>query len=81
MLNEYIEGREFSIGIIGNDEDITVLPIQEVDLSNLPGDLSRFYSFEVKAYYKDKTVYHIPASLSEEEQILLENTAIKAYKA
>ncbi len=39
MLNEYIEGREFSIGIIGNDENIKVLPIQEVDLSNLPEDL------------------------------------------
>ena len=81
MLNEYIEGREFSIGIIGNGQDIMVLPIQEVDLSNLPGDLSRFYSFEVKAYYKDKTLYHIPANLSEEEKILLRNTAIKAYNA
>lgn len=81
MLNEYIEGREFSIGIIGNGEDITVLPIQEVDLSNLPDNLLKFYSFEIKAYYKDKTVYHIPAPLNEEEKRLIENTAIKAYKS
>ena len=81
MLNEYIEGREFSIGIIGNDDNIKVLPIQEVDLSNLPEDLLKFYSFEVKAYYKDKTTYHIPAKLNEDEKVLLENTAIKTYKA
>lgn len=81
MLNEYIEGREFSIGIIGNNEDIMALPIQEVDLSNLPNNLLKFYSFEVKSYYKDKTIYHIPADLNVEEKRLLESTAIKAYKA
>ena len=81
MLNEYIEGREFSVGAIGNDKDITVLPIQEVDLSNLPDNLMKFYSFEIKAYYKDKTIYHIPAPLSEEEKALIESAAIRAYKA
>lgn len=81
MLNEYIEGREFSIGIVGNGEDMMVLPIQEVDLSHLPEDLIRFYSFEIKAYYKDKTVYHIPPQLDEGEKRLLEYTAIKAFKA
>jgi D-alanine-D-alanine ligase len=50
MLNEYIEGREFPVGVIGNDRDIIVLPIQEVDLSNLPDNLMKFYSFEIKAY-------------------------------
>lgn len=81
ILNEYIEGREFSVGVIGNGEDISVLPIQEVDLSQLPGDLARFYSFEVKAYHKDKTLYHIPAPLTQEEKELIQSTAIKAYKA
>lgn len=81
LLNEYIEGREFSVGVIGNGEDLMVLPIQELDLSNLPDDFKRFYSFEVKAYYKDLTVYHIPARLSDEERKLLEDTAKKAFRA
>lgn len=81
MLNEYIEGREFSIGLIGNGQDIEVLPIQEIDLSGLPDDLIKFYSFEIKAYYKNKTSYHIPAKLSREEKELLDRTAIRAYKA
>ena len=28
MLNKYIEGREFSIGLVGNDDDITILPME-----------------------------------------------------
>jgi len=81
ILNEYIEGREFSVGIIGNGHDIEVLPIQEVDLSLIPDNLLKFYSFEIKAYHKDKTLYHIPAPLTEEERKLMEETAVKAYKA
>lgn len=81
MLNEFIEGREFSIGILGNEEDIEILPIQEVDLSNLPGDLLKFYSFEIKSYYKSHTQYHIPATLTPEEKKLMEETALKAYRA
>lgn len=80
LLNEYLEGREFSIGLVGNGEDLTALPIQELDLSNLPDGFKKFYSFEVKAYYKNMTVYHIPPRLTEEERKLLENTAKKAFK-
>lgn len=81
MLNQYVEGREFSIGLIGNGENITVLPIQEVDLSGLPDNLLKFYSFEIKSYYKSHTKYHIPANLTEEDKLLIEKTALKAYKA
>ena len=80
MLNEYIEGREFSVCVMGNGEDVTVLPIQEIDLTNLPSNLKKFYSFEVKTYYKDKTVYHIPPRLSDEEIELMEDTVKQAYR-
>lgn len=81
MLNEYIQGREFSVGILGNGDDIQVLPIQEVDLSNLPDNLLKFYSFEIKSYYKSHTVYHVPAQLTEREQKLIESAALKAFNA
>lgn len=81
MLNEFIKGREFSIGILGNEDDINVLPIQEVDLSQLPDDLLKFYSFEIKSYYKSHTQYHIPADLTAEEKDLIEKTSLRAYKA
>lgn len=80
LLNEYIEGREFTVGVIGNDKP-RVLPIEEIDLSKLPENLNKLYSFEVKTYHKPSTVYHVPAPLTDEERKLIEDTAIKAFKA
>ena len=81
ILNEFIQGREFSIGVLGNGEDIEILPIQEIDLSNLPDDLLKFYSFEIKSYYKDHTIYHIPAKLTPEEKKGIETATLKAYNS
>jgi D-alanine-D-alanine ligase len=81
MISEYIEGREFTVGVIGNGENIKVLPILEVDFSNLPNHLNSFYSFEVKFHYADKTIYHVPAKLGKKNKERIEETAIKAYNA
>jgi len=80
MISEYIDGREFTVGILGNDKNISVLPIVEVDFSNLPKHLHKFYSFEVKIHYEDETIYHIPAKLDENTQQRIEEMAIKAFK-
>jgi len=79
LINEYIEGREFTVGILGNDENLKVLPILEIDFSNLPKDLNNIYSFEVKNYYGDKTTYHVPARLDNRIKKVIEKTSIKAY--
>lgn len=81
MLTEYIEGREFTVGVLGNGDNINVLPILEIDFSNIPDRLSKFYSFEVKSHYGDKTVYHVPARLDHKTKKAIEETAINAYKA
>ncbi len=81
MINEFIEGREFTVGVLGNNDNIDVLPILEVDFSNLPDHLNNIYSFEVKVHYGDKTLFHVPARLKEETKKKIENTAVKAYKA
>lgn len=81
ILNEYIQGLELSIGIIGNGDYMRVLPIQELDLLQLPEEMHKFYSFEVKAYLKTHIAYHIPARLSENEYDLISTTAIKAFNS
>ncbi len=81
LINEYIDGKEFSIGVIGNGEATKALAIQEIDLSGLPEDMLQFYSFEVKTYYKSHTQYFIPARLSEEQAKLVETSAIRAYNS
>lgn len=81
MITEYIEGAEFTVGVLGNGDNITVLPILGIGFENLPDDMPKFYSFEIKAYHKDKINYTCPAAISDNLRKRIVNTAIKAYNA
>ncbi|MEO7273616.1 MAG: D-alanine--D-alanine ligase, partial [Vicinamibacterales bacterium] len=57
LIEEYVEGREIYVGVIGND-NATALPPVELDLSKLPAGTPRIAGAEVKwgkgtAAYKD----------------------------
>lgn len=47
LVEEYIEGREFYVGILGN-EAAEILPVMELDFSKLPGGFPRIYGHEAK---------------------------------
>lgn len=59
IVEEFIDGREFTVGIIGNGNDLKVLPILEIDFSNLPEGLEHFYSHRVKHHYGEKNDLHL----------------------
>jgi D-alanine-D-alanine ligase len=48
LVEEYIEGREFYVGILGNG-DAEVLPVMELDFSKLPGKYPHIYGHEAKS--------------------------------
>lgn len=48
LIQEFLEGREFSIGIIGNGTAMEVLPILEADFSHLPKHLPKILGYESK---------------------------------
>jgi D-alanine-D-alanine ligase len=48
LVEEYIYGREFFVGILGNDP-MEVLPIMELDFSKLPGQYQHIYGHEAKS--------------------------------
>lgn len=81
MITEYIDGREFTVGILGNDDNLVALPILQIGFDNLPDNLPKFYSFEVKAYYKSKVNYTCPANISDNLREKIETTAKRAFKA
>ena len=75
LLQEFLCGREFSVGLIGNpSRDFHELPILEVDYSTLPSEFPAILSFESKAVphspYYDEIKYQ-RAELSKENQRFL----------
>jgi D-alanine-D-alanine ligase len=84
LIEEYIDGRELYVGIIGNDK-AEALPIIELDLSKLPDGTPRIAAAEVKwgkgtKAYKD-TKSAIATDLPDEVVQTLQQTAIAAYQA
>lgn len=79
IISEYIEGREFTVGILGNGDEVEVLPIMEIDFSDLPEGMNKIYSFEAKFEFDEHIVYHIPSNISEETEALIKHSAVNAY--
>lgn len=85
LVEEFIEGRELTVGILGNGSP-TVLPILEIDFSSCKASGEYFYTWKVKEYEKevDKAlgltpVWHCPARLSGEESRKVTEAALKAH--
>ena len=81
LAEEFIEGREFTVGVIGNGKNKTVLPILEIDFEDVPEEYGKFYTFEVKTDFGHKTKYHCPALLSAELQKEIIQNVLGAFDA
>ena len=84
LIEEYIDGREMYVGVLGNDKP-EALPVVELDLSKLPDGTPRIAAAEVKwgkgtkAYRDTKSA--IASDLSDETIASLQQTAVAAYQA
>ena len=84
LIEEYVEGREMYVGVIGNDNP-TALPVVELDLSKLPQGTPRIAGAEVKwgkgtrAYRDTKSA--VADDLPEETVSQLQTTAVAVYQA
>lgn len=47
LVEEYIEGREFNVALLGYPQ-ARVLPLQEIDFSDMPGDRPRIVTYDAK---------------------------------
>src|SRR5215213_1639110 len=84
LIEEYVDGREMYVGVLGN-ENPAALPVIELDLSKLPEGTPKIAAAEVKwgkgtAAYRD-TKSAIAIDLPEELTLSLQQTAVAAYQA
>ncbi|MBM4170179.1 MAG: ATP-grasp domain-containing protein [Ignavibacteria bacterium] len=83
IVEEYIEGREINVAILGNNPPVT-LPLSEIDFSGLPSHLPKIVTYNAKWMeatdeYKG-TVGVCPAPLEESIAVELRAIALKAFR-
>ena len=84
LVERFIDGREFSVGLVGNylgDEEPTVLPVLEVDFSGFPPELGRVLGQKAKSVFDDSSNYKCPAKIDEELRRRIEAHAKASFKA
>ena len=79
LVEEYIDGREFTVAIIGNGKDIRVFSPMEIIYNNLKNQ-GNIYSYDVKKDFNKHIRYECPAKISVDSQTEIEGTAKKIYE-
>jgi len=84
LIEEYIEGRELYVGVLGNEKP-QALPVVEMDLSQLPEGTPKIAGSEVK-WEEDSEAYKatkpfFPEDLEEATVTKLQETAVQAFTA
>jgi D-alanine-D-alanine ligase len=78
LVEEYISGREFTVGIVGNGKDAHVFAPMEI-IYKRKDKSEVIYSFNVKKNYKEYIEYKCPALIDKDIEAKLINTARKIY--
>jgi D-alanine-D-alanine ligase len=83
LVEEYIEGRELNVSILGNKKP-QVLPISEIDFSSMPPGLPRICSYAAKWVENSRefssTVPRCPASLPSKVEEEVKRVSLEAYR-
>lgn len=81
LAEEYLPGREFTVGILGNGRDRKILPPMEILYKGNTQKNYKVYSFDVKCNYKKYVRYECPASLTAAQTGELSAAAGKVFDA
>ncbi|MDB2415026.1 methyltransferase domain-containing protein [Rickettsiales bacterium] len=90
LIQEFLNGAEYSVGVIGNQGNYTILPVLEVDYSKLPKNLPQILGYESKwlpesQYWNDITYKQANLDLETERKLvdastkLFERTGCRDY--
>ncbi|WP_287584104.1 ATP-grasp domain-containing protein [Candidatus Borrarchaeum sp.] len=81
LAEEFIEGREFSVGILGNRNNLRVLPILEIDFSKLPADVGTVYGQKAKTILDTPLAHICPAKIADSLRKKIEQISIQTFNA
>jgi len=84
LVEEFLPGREFTVGILGNPPDLNVLPAVEIRFDSLPTGVNHIYSYEAKWIWdtidNPLEIYECPARLEPSLRDEIASICSKAYR-
>lgn len=84
IIEDFLEGREFTVAVLGNAEKTRVLPIVEINLSCVPIGFNPVYSYEVKWFFDTREnkleIFTCPAKISAKLRKRIEKLCLDAFK-
>jgi D-alanine-D-alanine ligase len=79
IIERFLDGREFTVGVLGNPPNLEVLPIVEIDHSQLPPGATPIYSYEAKWIWdrpeEPLQIFQCPARIGDELREKIEHVA------
>ena len=84
LIEEFLPGREFTVAVLGNDDETEILPIIEIRYDDFPVDVIPMYSYEAKWILDTKEnsfdVFECPAKLDNELEKKIKDTVLMTYR-
>ena len=83
LIEEFLPGREFTVAVLGNNDEAVVLPIIEINYEQFPDNVVPLYSYEAKWILDTKEnsfdVFDCPANLTRDLEERIKRTALDTY--
>jgi len=84
IIEDFLDGREFTAALLGNGKNVRILPIVEINLECLPQNFPKIYSYEVKWFFDTREnkldIFSCPANISDKLKKHIEEICINAYR-
>lgn len=78
LVEEFIQGPEFTVGILGNEVP-SVLGVMQIEIKGVPPS-EAIYSLEVKREWEDKVRYLCPPPITSSLLMKIEEVALRSYR-
>lgn len=83
LVEEFLPGREFTVAMLGNGENVQILPIIEIKFDSLSASVNPIYSYEAKWIWDQSSnpldIFECPAKIDAKTRQEIEQICKKAY--
>lgn len=84
IVEDFLDGKEFTVAVLGNGNETRVLPIVEINLDCVPKGFNKIYSYEVKWFFDTREnkldIFTCPAKINPKLQKKIEDICLNAFK-